>query len=362
MTEFIDCVVVGAGPAGLRAAEVLGDAAREVLVLERNDTVGPKTCAGGLTPRAYHVLAALGAPGPAPVRAGVTTVSFRGEPGVPLDGNAAIVRTVSRHDLGQWQLARVVRAGADVRTGVAATRFDFLTRTLRAGTQTIRYRHLIGADGSTSAVRRALGLPSPRAFFAGEFNVAGRVSAPLQVAADAQHLANGYWWLFPHAGYTSVGAGAPKHLVAPARLKRAIECHALASGIGIDGVAFEGATLEVAHYGCDFPHDVHLVGDAAGLPSPLTGEGIYPALVSGEEVARAILEPGQPRPAVRAWLQVRRVHNLLSLLSSQPRARAVILSACAALARTPRGRRWLTTLFMGEPNGRVASWRTTGHR
>lgn len=37
--------------------------------------------------------------------------------------------------------------------------------------------------------------------------------------------------------------------------------------------------------------DVHLAGDAAGVVSSLTAEGIYGALVTGEEVARAILEP-----------------------------------------------------------------------
>jgi flavin-dependent dehydrogenase len=347
MTDLTECVVVGAGPAGLRAAEVLCEAGRDVVVLERNGAVGPKICAGGLTPRAYRALSALGSPGPGPLRAEVTHVSFRGEPVVPFEGDPAFVRTVSRRDLGQWQLARVVRAGADVRTDSPASRFDFPARTLRVGNKVIRYQHLIGADGSTSAVRRALGLPSPRAFFAGEFNVPGRLESPLHVAADAARLANGYWWVFPHADYTSLGAGAPKHLVAPAQLKLEIERHAAACGIGIDGVAFEGATLEVDHYGCHFPHGVHLVGDAAGLPSSLTGEGIYPALVSGEEVARSIIEPGRPSPAIRAWLQVKRVHESLSALSGRRRARNAILAICATLARPSVTRRWLGALLMG---------------
>ena len=35
-----------------------------------------------------------------------------------------------------------------------------------------------------------------------------------------------------------------------------------------------------------------LVGDAAGLAAPESGEGILPAVVSGQRAARAILEPG----------------------------------------------------------------------
>jgi geranylgeranyl reductase len=34
-----------------------------------------------------------------------------------------------------------------------------------------------------------------------------------------------------------------------------------------------------------------LIGDAAGLASGLTGEGMYQALVSGETAARAIIDP-----------------------------------------------------------------------
>ena len=38
-------------------------------------------------------------------------------------------------------------------------------------------------------------------------------------------------------------------------------------------------------------NNIFLVGDAAGLASGLTGEGIYPAIVSGEAVARCIVNP-----------------------------------------------------------------------
>jgi flavin-dependent dehydrogenase len=348
MIESVDCVVVGAGPAGLRAAELLGTAGRDVVVLERNGAVGPKTCAGGLTPRAVRTITAWGGPGPGPRRTEVPHISFRGEPLVPLDAEMTTLQTVARRDLGQWQLARAVRAGVDVRTNATASQFDLPARTLRVAGRTIRYRNLIGADGSTSTVRRALGLPSPRAFFACEFNIPLETTRPLHVAADAPRLANGYWWLFPHAGYVSLGAGAPKHLVPPAALRQEVERHAVDCGISLEGLVFEGATLEVAHFGCHFRDGVHLVGDAAGLPSPLTGEGIYPALVSGESVAHAILEEGAPpTPALRAWLQVKRLHAALMAVSSRQRAREAILMLCAALARAHVGRRWLASLFIG---------------
>jgi len=44
-----DVIIIGAGPAGLICAKTLALAGKEVLVLEKNDVIGPKICAGGLT-------------------------------------------------------------------------------------------------------------------------------------------------------------------------------------------------------------------------------------------------------------------------------------------------------------------------
>ncbi len=352
MTESVEHLIVGAGPAGLRAAEVLGSAGREVLVVERHAIVGPKVCAGGLTQRSVREIGGLsGTDGtplspPVPSLASVTHVSLHAsEALIPLSGECATVHTVSRRALGGWQLARAQRAGAEVRTGVAVSGFDLPARTARVGGTSIRYRHLIGADGADSGVRRALGLPSPRALFAGEFNVPGRRAEPLCVLCDTEQLANGYWWVFPHVDYTSIGAIAPKHLVPPARLRRMVERTAAGRGVPIADVPFEGATLEVEYCGVHFAHGVHLVGDAAGLPSALTGEGIYAALVSGEEVACSILEPAFPNPKLRKWLHTKRTHAICLAIVAGRRARAAMHWAIRAAMGRPSGRRVVTRLL-----------------
>lgn len=343
--EVVEHLIVGAGPAGLRAAQVLAEAGREVLVLEKHTQVGPKTCAGGLTRKSVRELEPLGLP-PGAGLVSVGHVAFAGGRAVSLDTEATVVHTIARRDLGCYQLGWARAAGAEVRSGVAAVRIDIAARTVMAGERPIRWHHLIGADGSDSAVRRALGLPSPREYFAAEYNVPGLRLEPLRVECDPGPLANGYFWVFPHPAYTSLGAVAPKRLVPPAALRRYLDARLDRLGVAREGVPFEGATLEVAWHGCHFPGGVHLVGDAAGMPSSLTAEGIYSALVTGEEVALAILHPGAPALKTERWLRTKRRHDRLARWLARPRPRAWTLGALARIAAAPALRRPLAAWFL----------------
>lgn len=343
--ETVEHVVIGAGPAGLRAAQVLAEAGRDVLVLEKNPEIGPKACAGGLTRKAVAELAPLGLPAGVGLES-VGHVAFTGGPARTLDAEASVVRTVPRRELGALQLTWTRAAGAEIRAGVAATRIDLAERTLRAGDRTIRYRRLVAADGADSAVRRSLGLAYPRGYFAAEYNVPGLRLLPLRVECDPGALANGYFWVFPHARYTSIGAVAEKQLVAPGAVRRYLNHRARALGVEIETVPFEGATLEVQFAGFDFPNGVHLVGDAAGVPSSLTAEGIYSALVTGEETARRILEPQYPSPKTARWLRTKGAHDRLARALRHPLARRALLGGLGRLAARDAASRRIAAWFL----------------
>ena len=343
--EDVEYLILGAGPAGLRTAQVLAEGGGEVLVVERHAEVGPKTCAGGLTLKTMRELEALGLPASATLRS-VGHVAFAGGPAVALDTDATVVHTIPRRELGQLQLAWARAAGAEVRAGAPASAIDLRERTVAVAGRAIRWRHLIGADGADSAVRRALGLPSPREYFAAEYNVPGIRLAPLRVECDPVSLANGYFWVFPHAAYTSLGAVAPKHLVAPSALRRYLDERLDRLGVSREGVPFEGATFEVEYRGCHFPDGVHLAGDAAGVVSSLTAEGIYAAIVTGEEVARRLLDPRCRAPKTARWLRTKRRHDRLARWLARPGPRAWTLGALARAAARPGLRRPLANWFL----------------
>jgi flavin-dependent dehydrogenase len=344
--ESCENVVIGAGPAGLRAAQVLASAGRETLVIERNSRIGPKTCAGGLTIKAVEELERLGLPS----HVGRTTIarlSFFGERPVRLDAAPGIVRTIARGVLGQYQERWAREAGADILIGIAATDLNLDGRTVHVDGRTIQYNHLIGADGSASRVRRALALPIRRNVFAGEFNVRGASADELRVMFDTDALGPGYFWVFPHTDYVSFGAGGPTSLLKPAEVRPYIERRLEELGVDGSATAFEGATIETDYRGLVFDRGVYLAGDAAGLASGLTGEGIYSALVSGEEVAQQILEPGYRPVKTLAWLRLKRLHEALAHLWQKRAPRNMSLHLLRAMSRVDPLQAKLTSLFLG---------------
>jgi flavin-dependent dehydrogenase len=345
MVETVEHLIVGAGPAGLRAAQVLAEAGREVLVLEKKESIGPKTCAGGLTRKSVRELEPLGLTRQHGLES-TGYVSFDGEAPKTLDADAAVVRTIARRQLGLLQAEWTRRAGAEIRIGTPAAVPDLERRVLVAGGQTLRYSHLVGADGADSAIRRALHLPHQRRYFAGEFNVPGLHLEPLRIECDSADLANGYFWVFPHLEYSSIGAVAPKRVVPPAAVRRYLEARCDALGVDWRQVPFEGATLEVECAGFDFAGGVHLVGDAAGVPSALTAEGIYAALITAEETARRILDPGFPSPKTRRWLTVKRRHDALAHALRSRLVRGPTLATLARVSRCRPAARRMATWFL----------------
>jgi geranylgeranyl reductase len=342
--ESVEHLIVGAGPAGLRAGQVLAEHGREVLVAEKRPEIGPKTCAGGLTPKAVALLRTLGLPADAGLTR-VGRVAFGTAEPVELDPKLTCIVTLPRRELGCHQLRWTRAAGAEVRADSAVRELDLVGRTALVDGKRLRWRHLIGADGSDSAVRRALGLPHARACFAAEYNIPGVRVEPLHVVCDPA-LAGGYFWVFPHRHYTSIGAVAEKHAVRPAELRAYVDYRLARLGLSGHDAPFEGATLEIEFRGLHFPGDVHLAGDAAGVPSSLTAEGIYSALLTGEEVAREIVEPGYASGRVPRWLRVKRRHDRFARLLRRRGARAVALPLLARIstwssARGPMARWFL---------------------
>ena len=298
-----DLIVVGAGPAGSAAAV---SALRErpdarVLILDREPIGRDKVCGDGIAPHALAELERLGidATEPAEEVARVRLVSPSGT------AESAVVespgRVVPRALFDERMLLAAITAGAEFRVErVTTLEQGGAASTARVNGHTTHV--VIGADGSNSIVRRALGEPANRGR---SLAVAIRGYVPTPTDAPREIMlrwdsrrAGGlcYAWAFPTAlGTTNVGYGmssaAPDH----DRKNLVRRLGELLPEYDLEGVELKGHTLPLT---VRKPRPAVgralLVGDAASLISPFTGEGIYSAIVSGAVAGRAAVTAADP--------------------------------------------------------------------
>jgi flavin-dependent dehydrogenase len=304
-------VIVGAGPAGLACATLLAQAGREVLVLEKRKRVGPKICAGGIT------WSGLKQRLPEDLLQKIFPDQYIRTPWqqTVISAKKPLVSTVSREELGKWQLGQARAAGARILNATAVGRLA--ADQIEAGGETFGFRYLVGADGSTSKVRQYLGIPALTV------GVGVNCFVPGNFARMEWHLAphyfnNGYAWIFPHRDYAAIGAYASRLITRPQILQKNFLHWADKHGINLGAAKMTAALINYDFRGWRFGN-FFLIGDAAGLASPLTGEGIFPAIISGEEAARAILNPAYQAPLVAGLLVRHRQHRRLVALTGANR-------------------------------------------
>ncbi|HEY7008223.1 MAG TPA: NAD(P)/FAD-dependent oxidoreductase [Jatrophihabitantaceae bacterium] len=349
-----DVVVVGAGPAGVAAALAARRARPDahVLLLDAHGFPRDKVCGDGIAPHALDVLAGLGVD-PSYLVAGtapVTTLRLRSP------GGAEAVRRMRRS-------AYVVpREVFDARLVDAAVAAGVVLRRQRVRSvredvdgvlvDDVQARAVVGADGAESVVRRCVGAGPARAGTVA-VAVAVRGYAPADHAGEQLlTMTKGNWpayaWVFSigdgraNVGYGELVTGSPPtraHL--EARLRELLP--------GARPVALRGHRLPLSPGRPDVAHGrVLLAGDAASLINPITGEGIYYAVLSGS-LAGAAAVLARPdvayRRALRAELSGHLRHT--DVLARLCRATRVVDAGVRAARESPRTFDALVELGLG---------------
>jgi len=298
-----DLAVVGAGFAGLACARSAALRGLSVLVLDRQARAGQVIHTTGLLVKEaaerWEVPARL-TQRIRGVRLYAPTLSY-----IDLTAPGYYFLATNTAALMQWLAEEARRAGARLRYDC-----PFRGASRDAGAMVLagigaRVRYLVGADGAHSSVARAFGLSRNRAFLLGieaEYeDVCGIDPDRLHCFLDSK-LAPGYiGWVVPGVdGMAQVGLAArwPHKPDLPAFERKLAP---LFDWSRARRIARRGGRIPVGGRVARFARDrVLLVGDAAGIVSPLTAGGIHTALESGWRAAHAIadyLEADGPEPA-----------------------------------------------------------------
>ncbi|MFV0470510.1 MAG: NAD(P)/FAD-dependent oxidoreductase [Paludibacteraceae bacterium] len=306
-----DIIIVGAGPAGLRCAEILSNSSHKVLLLEKNSEIGPKVCAGGLTGKGMDYLCLPD-----------ELIEFKFDkiklqvnclPSI-IKNHKTFAYTIDRKEFGQWQLSKLKKSpNVEIKTNakVSAITPEYIT----VNDEKIAYKILVGADGSNSTVRRYLGLKTEKVVAAIQYIIPTDRFKNFELYFQPRKFHAGYVWIFPHKNYVSVGTGCDGKLFSTSKLKENFHRWLKNHKIDVTNAKYEAFPINADYQGYKF-NNIYLLGDAAGLASGFTGEGIYQALISGEEIGKQILNP-EYTPDLSRLLRNQQYHERLYALSNK---------------------------------------------
>jgi len=297
--ERFDVLVVGAGPAGSAAAIHLARGGARVLLADRARFPRDKPCGGGLTGRALrHVPCDVSSVVEEVVDRFVLRVGYR-ERFTRRSATPLVLMTQRRH-LDALLAEQAATEGVEFRdgAGVGEIALDETHVTARVGDLRVRASYVVGADGANGVVARAAALGEGISCgVALEGNVPwstlDRTSYRESAWVELGVVPGGYGWVFPKEEHANLGVGGwleqGPHL--RSQLVRLAREH------GVDPNRIEHVTghrLPMRALGSAVARgNVLLIGDAAGLVDPLSGDGIYEAFVSARLAADAVLA-GRP--------------------------------------------------------------------
>jgi geranylgeranyl reductase family protein len=370
--ELWDVAVIGAGPAGLKAARAAAEAGARTVVIERSAHPRYKTCGGGLIGAS---LAALGDGISLPVRDEISAATFtlRGKRERTRVHRTPVLAMVLRDEFDDELRRAAAKAGAQLREHCLVrglSQEPDRARVHLASGDDVTARVVVGADGSSGVSARHVGVQYAQVDLGLELEIL--VPPPVRdswrgrILLDWGALPGSYAWVFPKDDRLTVGVIATRGHADYTR--QYLRDFVARLGLAGYGTAQDSGHLTRCRADSSPVREgrVLVAGDAAGLLEPCTREGISFALRSGRLAGQVAARAAQSGAAGPADQELDRYLALLGEeLIPEMRAGRLLLRAFArhpglfhAGLATPRGWRAFVEVCSGDASFHALAERT----
>jgi len=291
LNSSYDIVVIGAGPAGSSAAQAAAQRGTRVLLIDRRQRIGVPVQCAEFVPQWISRYASFSS----------TCIMQRVEkmvthlPGCITYEMKSPGYMLDRSLFDKELAASAILSGARISIGTRAVDLSPEGLVVERGSkmETIPSKVFIGADGASSTVARFVGKPPLKTITALQYEIV--ISEPQNHVDVYFHkdYEGGYGWFFPKGKTANVGVGVvtSKMPQLSTLLGNFLDLLRESKKLqGIQIVSKTGGLIPCEFYEQNLFKNVLLVGDAAGHAHPITGAGIFNAVMSGEIAGRIAAE------------------------------------------------------------------------
>jgi geranylgeranyl reductase family protein len=291
-----DVIVVGSGPAGSTTARECAEKGLSVLLLDKAEFPRDKPCGGAVTVRASKLL-------PFSIESVVERVitdvhlTHKQTNGFTRHSDDELASMTQRRNFDMLLLEKAVESGVVLKERATVRQVSRGASEVQVSTDDETYTAsvLVAADGANGKTAEMSGIKQD--FWqqvALEGNLTPNAGFPERwqttFGLDVGGMPGGYGWIFPKGDHLNIGIGGWRYVGPELRANLTN----LAKFYGYDandmwGVRGHYLTIRKPESPL-VDGNVVLVGDAAGLVDPMTDEGIYSAIWSGQAAARSIAD------------------------------------------------------------------------